>query len=124
VSSLEDTIASNNPVRFIDAFVNSINLQKLEFTTKVLQVLGRPSFDTKVFLKIYLYCYLNGIRSSRRLEKVIGEQSLIILVYNVKRSINLLGVPYLIAKLKTWNSPYKAKVLFLLKTAYLKLILT
>jgi hypothetical protein len=43
------------------------------------------------------------------------------LVYNIKRSINILGVPELIAKLKKWNSPYKAKVLFLLKMEYLKL---
>jgi hypothetical protein len=34
------------------------------------------------------------------------------LVYNIKRSINILGVPDLIAKLKKWNSPYKKKVLF------------
>jgi transposase len=54
------------------------------------------------------------------LEKVNGEHSLIMLVYNIKRSINILGVPELIAKLKKWNSPYKAKVLFLLKTSYLK----
>ncbi|WP_370628731.1 IS1182 family transposase [Flavobacterium sp. SOK18b] len=55
------------------------------------------------------------------LEKVKGEHSLIMLVYNIKRSINILGVPDLIAKLKKWNSPYKAKVLFLLKKEYLKL---
>jgi hypothetical protein len=41
------------------------------------------------------------------------------LVYNIKRSINILGVPDLIAKLKSWNSPYKRKVLFLIKTTYL-----
>ena len=55
------------------------------------------------------------------LEKVNGEHNLIMLVYNIKRSINILGVPDLIAKLKKWNSPYKAKVWFLLKTEYLKL---
>ena len=55
------------------------------------------------------------------LEKVNGEHSLIMLVYNIKRSINILGVPELIAKLQKWNSPYKAKVLFLLKIKYLKL---
>ena len=43
------------------------------------------------------------------------------LVYNIKRSINILGVPDLIAKLKKWNSPYKAKILLLLKTEHLKL---
>jgi hypothetical protein len=53
VSSLEDTIAADNPVRFIDAFVNSIDLVKIGFTPRVLKTEGRPSFDTKVFLKIY-----------------------------------------------------------------------
>jgi len=57
------------------------------------------------------------------LEKVNGEHSLIRLVYNIKRSINILGVPDLIAKLNTWNSPYKRKFLFLVKTTYLKLFL-
>lgn len=67
--SLEDKITADNPIRFIDAFVNTIDLQKIGFSTRVLKAEGRPSFDTKVFLKIYLYGYLNGIRSSRRLEK-------------------------------------------------------
>ena len=55
------------------------------------------------------------------LEKVNGEHSLIMLVYNIKRTINILGIPDLIAKLKKWKSPYKAKVLLLLKMKYLKL---
>lgn len=57
------------------------------------------------------------------LEKVNGEHSLIMLVYNIKRSINILGVPDLIAKLKKWNSPYKRKGLLLIKTTCLKLFL-
>jgi len=55
-------------------------------------------------------------------KEVNGEHSLIMLVYNIKRSINILGVPDLIAKLKTWNSPYKRKILLFIKTIYLKLI--
>ena len=55
------------------------------------------------------------------LEKVNGEHSLIMLVYNIKRSINILGVPDLIAKLHKWNSPYKRKDLFLIIVTYLKL---
>ena len=51
VSSLEDTISQDNPVRFIDAFVNLIVLEKIGFTPRVLKTEGRPSFDTKVFLK-------------------------------------------------------------------------
>ena len=61
-------------VGIIDAFVNSIDLEKIGFTPRVLKTEGRPSFDTKVFLKIYLYGYLNGIRSSRRLEKEVFSQ--------------------------------------------------
>ena len=69
ISSLEDKIGTENPVRFIDAFVEHICLESVGFTVQTLKSEGRPSFDTKVFLKIYLYGYLNGLRSSRKLEK-------------------------------------------------------
>lgn len=68
-SSLEDTISSENPVRFVDAFVDALSLQTLGFTIQTLKTEGRPSFDTRVFLKIYLDGYLNGLRSSRKQEK-------------------------------------------------------
>lgn len=69
MGSLEDTITTDNPVRFIDAFVEHIDLVTIGFNPKVLQLEGRPSFKNELFLKLYLYGYLNGIRSSRRLEK-------------------------------------------------------
>ncbi len=69
LSSLEDKITPDNPVRFIDTFVELIDLEKIGFTPVILKTEGRPSFKTEVFLKIYLYGYLNGIRSSRKLEK-------------------------------------------------------
>ena len=69
ISSLEDKIGTENPIRFIDAFVEHISLEAVGFTVQTLKSEGRPSFDTKVFLKIYLYGYLNGLRSSRKLEK-------------------------------------------------------
>ena len=55
------------------------------------------------------------------LEKVNGEHSLIMLVYNIKRAMNILGVPDLIAKIKNWKSPYKRNVLFLQITKHFKL---
>ena len=67
--SLEDTISLDNPIRFIDAFVGIIDVQKTGFEPRILKAEGRPSFKIEVFLKLYLYGYLNGIRSSRRLEK-------------------------------------------------------
>ena len=68
-SSLEDTISSENPIRFIDAFVETIAMESLGFTVQTIKTEGRPSFDTKIFLKLYLYGYLNGLRSSRKLKK-------------------------------------------------------
>ena len=67
--SLEEQISAHDPVRFLDAFVNKLKLEKLGFIVKEIQTEGRPSFEPKLFLKIYLYGYQNGIRSSRRLEK-------------------------------------------------------
>ena len=69
MSSLEDKITADNPVRFIDAFVNHIDPVKIGFQPKILKTEGRPNFRLEVFLKLYLYGYLNGVRSSRRLEK-------------------------------------------------------
>ncbi len=71
-SSLEDTISADNEVRFIDAFVDKLDLKKLEIKSlfqSEKQKAGRVSFEDALFLKLYLYGYLNGIRSSRRLEK-------------------------------------------------------
>jgi len=68
-SSLEDTISPDNQVRFIDAFVESLELSKLGFAVRILKGEGRPSYNSKVFLKVYLYGYLNGIRSCRKLAK-------------------------------------------------------
>ncbi|MBE0393056.1 transposase [Flavobacterium sp. PL002] len=68
-SSLEETISADNPVRFVDAFVEALDLGRIDFRVQTIKLEGRPSYDTKVFLKIYLYGYLNGLRSSRKLEK-------------------------------------------------------
>ena len=68
-ASLEDFISPENPVRFVDAFVDKLDLGKLNFKVMVMKTEGRPAFESKLFLKIYLYGYLNGIRSSRRFEK-------------------------------------------------------
>ncbi len=65
----EDLIEKENPVRFIETFVEKLDLNQLYFSVKELKEEGRPSFNPKLFLKLYFYGYLNGIRSSRRLEK-------------------------------------------------------
>ena len=69
LGSLEDKITDDNPVRFIDAFVEHLDLTRLGFIVHILKAEGRPCFDSRQYLKIYLYGYLNGLRSSRRLER-------------------------------------------------------
>ena len=69
-SSLEDSIAADNEVRFIDAFVDKLDLRQLgvqSLTQTEKQKAGRAAFSDALFLKLYLYAYLNGLRSSRRL---------------------------------------------------------
>jgi transposase len=71
-SSFEDRISSDNPVRFIDAFVDKLDLQQLgvrSLTQTDKKKSGRAAYSDALFLKLYLYAYLNGIRSSRKLER-------------------------------------------------------
>ena len=53
----------------MDAFIEKLDLQKLGFTGTVHKSEGRPPYAPGVLLKLYLYGYLNKIRSSRKLEK-------------------------------------------------------
>jgi transposase/IS5 family transposase len=68
-SCLNDTICEDNAVRLIDGFVDHLDLSALGITTTVHKAEGRPPFHPSVLLKLYLYGYLNRIRSSRRLQK-------------------------------------------------------
>jgi transposase len=65
---LEDYIAPENPVRFLDAFVSGLDLKSLGFAKAQCAATGRPSYDPAVLLKLYLYGYLHRVRSSRLLE--------------------------------------------------------
>ena len=65
---LEDYVAAENPVRFLDAFVGSMDLHTLGFAKAPCAETGRPPYDPAALLKLYLYGYLHRIRSSRLLE--------------------------------------------------------
>jgi len=66
--SLDQIIDQENEVRIIDLFVESINPADFKFVTKT-SIEGRPSYNPKDLLKLFVYGYLNQIRSSRALEK-------------------------------------------------------
>jgi transposase len=67
--ALDDYVSQENPVRFIDAFVAALDLRELGFTHAVPSDLGRPPYNPADLLRLYIYGYLNRIRSSRQLEK-------------------------------------------------------
>jgi transposase len=66
--TIEDYVAAENPVRFLDAFVASLDLHALGFAKARCADTGRPPYDPAVLLKLYLYGYLHRVRSSRLLE--------------------------------------------------------
>jgi transposase len=67
--AIEDYVTAENPVRFIDAFVDKLDLDGLGFNNAHLAQTGRPPYQPGDLLKLYIYGYLNRIRSSRRLER-------------------------------------------------------
>jgi transposase/IS5 family transposase len=65
---VDDYVAADNPVRFIEAFVDGLDLAALGFIGTVPKATGRPGYAPADLLKLYIYGYLNRTRSSRRLE--------------------------------------------------------
>jgi transposase/IS5 family transposase len=66
--SLDEYVGPENPVRFIDVFVDGLDLAAAGFIRVASKVTGRPGYVPKDLLKLYIYGYLNRVRSSRRLE--------------------------------------------------------
>src|ERR1044072_9389617 len=67
--TLEDYVSPENPVRVIDAFVEGLALADLGFDRTRPAETGRPGYDPRALLKLYVYGYLHRVRSSRRLER-------------------------------------------------------
>jgi transposase len=66
--AVDDYVAADNSVRFIEAFVDGLDLAALGFIGTVPKATGRPGYAPADLLKLYIYGYLNRVRSSRRLE--------------------------------------------------------
>ena len=67
--SIDEYVSDNNSIRIIDEYIKQLDLKRLGFKRAVNPSLGRPPYHPKDMLKLYLYGYLNRIRSSRRLEQ-------------------------------------------------------
>ena len=66
--AVDDYVDADNPVRFIDAFVDEFDLAAAGFSRVAPKATGRPGYAPGDLLKLYIYGYLNRVRSSRRLE--------------------------------------------------------
>ena len=66
---IDEYITEDNPVRFLDAFVDSLDLKARGFARSEPAETGRPAYYPGDLLKLYIYGYLNRVRSSRRLEQ-------------------------------------------------------
>lgn len=66
--TLEELIPADHVCRVIDAFVGRLDMDKLGFIRAEAAETGRPGYDPRDLLRLYLYGYLHQIRSSRRLE--------------------------------------------------------
>ena len=67
--AVDDYVEADNSVRFIDAFVDGLDLAGAGFARVEAKVTGRPGYAPADLLKLYIYGYLNRVRSSRRLER-------------------------------------------------------
>lgn len=65
---VDDYVGPNNPVRFIEAFVDGLSLAAAGFVRVTAKETGRPGFDPTDLLKLDVYGYLNRVRSRRRPE--------------------------------------------------------
>jgi transposase len=70
---LDDWVDDSNPVRVIDAFVETLDLRALGFAGVAPADTGRPAYHPSIHLKLYIYGYLNRVHSSRRLEREAGR---------------------------------------------------
>jgi transposase len=69
IESIESYVDENSEVRAIDKIIDTMDVEPLGFKIGNNESAGRPKFDTRDLLKLYVYGYFNGIRSSRKLSK-------------------------------------------------------
>ena len=65
----EDYVETDSEVRVIDKIIDVLDVESLGFKIGSNDFVGRPMFDPKDMLKLFVYGYFNGIRSSRKLAK-------------------------------------------------------
>ena len=68
---LESMVDQNSYARLVDLFVQSLPLEQFGFTHTTHETTGRPPYHPSVLLKLYMYGYRHGIRSSNKLHPAV-----------------------------------------------------
>lgn len=70
---VEDYVGADNPVRAVDAFIEGLDLPGLGIALRAVGAVGASVYDPRAMLKLFIYGYLNRLRSSRELEKATNR---------------------------------------------------
>lgn len=73
-AAVEDWVGPRHPARFVREFVRALDLKEMGFKQKAQGIDGRPGYSTEMLLRLWLYGYLEKIRSTRKLERACQEQ--------------------------------------------------
>src|SRR5215470_803620 len=68
-TTLNEAVSADHPVRVIDGFIDSLDLAGMGFSKVKAEEMGRPPYAPGDLLKLYVYGYVNRVRSSRGLER-------------------------------------------------------
>ena len=92
IESLESFASPDSEVRVIDKIVDAMDIESLGFKLGNNKDSGRPKFDPKYLLKLYIYGYFNGIRSSRKLAKqCVINKEVIWLIKDIKPKYRVIA---------------------------------
>src|SRR5947208_9755799 len=79
---LDEVVSIDDPVRVIDAFVETLDLAALGFSKVAAEEMRRPPYAPGDLLKLYIYGYLHRVRASRRLEAETGRNGQVMWLIN------------------------------------------
>lgn len=69
---MDEYISEDNPVRAVAAFVEHLRMEELGFERTEAGT-GRPGYDPRTLLAVFVWGHMNRVMSSRRLERECGR---------------------------------------------------
>lgn len=92
IECLDDYVDNNSEVRVIDKIIDALDIEKLGFSLGHNEEIGRPKFNPRDILKLFVYGYFNGVRSSRKLEKqTVINRELIWLINGIQPKYRVIA---------------------------------